>query len=49
MFHLFISNQTGDEVTVEADGFDEACTMMFSDGVYSYTEYEYDGCYLTEP
>ena len=41
----FVSYITGDSVEVEADGFDEACNIMFGDlgdgtEPYDYTEYE---------
>ena len=40
----FISELTDDEVSVEAEGFEEACHLMFSDHKdggepYDYTEY----------
>jgi hypothetical protein len=45
MYWLFKSNKTQDEVVVEADGFDEACNIMFGrdidDEPYDYHEYEF--------
>ena len=44
--YVFISNQTGDVVEVEASGFEEASNIMFgNDGItepYDYHEYELD-------
>ena len=45
MFWTFTSNRTGDEVTVEAEGFEEASNLMFGDlkdgtEPYDYHEYE---------
>ena len=41
MFWLFTSNKTGEEIIVEADGFEEACHLMFGgDDAYDYHEYE---------
>ena len=40
---MFRSNITGDEVEVEAEGFDEASNIMFGEGdtpPYDYNEYE---------
>ena len=44
--YVFVSNLTGDEVEVDAGGFEEASHIMFGhDGItdpYDYTEYELD-------
>ena len=45
--YLFISNKTGDEVEVEANGFEEASNIMFGDlddntEPYDYMEYEFN-------
>ena len=45
MFWTFIDYSTGDEVTVEADGFEEASNLMFGDlgdgtEPYDYRKYE---------
>ena len=47
MTYIFISNTTGDQVEVEADGFEEASNIMFGDlgdgtEPYDYNEYELD-------
>ena len=54
MYWTFQSNKTGDEVTVEADGFEEAAHLMFGDlgdGIepYDYNEYEFIECSEDEP
>ena len=43
--YTFISNITGDEIEVDADGFEEASNIMFGDlgdgtEPYDYHEYE---------
>ena len=41
--YIFMSNTTGDEVEVEADGFEEASNIMFGGPEpYDYYEYELD-------
>ena len=45
MIWIFRSNKTGDEVQVQADGFEEASNLMFGDmndgtDPYDYHEYE---------
>ena len=54
MYWLFRSNKTGDEVVVEADGFEEASNLMFGDlqdgtEPYDYHEYELIESSETEP
>ena len=54
MYWVFRSNKTGDEVTVEADGFEEASNIMFGDlddgtEPYDYHEYEFIESSKTEP
>ena len=54
MYWVFQSNKNGDEVVVEADGFEEASNIMFGDlgdgtEPYDYHEYEYKECSETEP
>ena len=46
MIWIFRSNKTGDQVEVQADGFEEASNLMFgdmNDGTepYDYHEYEF--------
>jgi len=54
MFWTFIDYSTGDKVTVEADGFDEASNLMFGDlgdgaEPYDYHKYELLETSETEP
>ena len=54
MYWTFINHDDGDEVTVQADGFDEACNIMFGnleDGTepYDYHLYELNQSSETEP
>ena len=49
MYWTFINHNDGDEVTVEAEGFDEACNIMFGDDTYDYHLYELSESSETEP
>jgi hypothetical protein len=49
MYWTFINHNDGDEVTVEAEGFDEACHIMFGDDTYDYHLYELSESSETEP
>jgi hypothetical protein len=49
MYWTFINYDDGDKVTVEADGFDEACNYMFCDDVYDYHKYDLLESSDTEP
>ena len=54
MYWTFTSNKTGDEVTVECEGFEEACNIMFGDlgdgtEPYDYHEYELTETSKSEP
>ncbi len=54
MYWTFINKDDGDEVTVEADGFEEASNLMFgdlNDGTkpYDYHQYELLESSETEP
>jgi hypothetical protein len=49
MYWTFINYNDGDEVTVEAEGFDEACHIMFGDNTYDYCSYELSESSDTEP
>ena len=44
--YIFVSNKTGDQVEVEANGFEEASYIMFGDiddnVPYDYMEYEFN-------
>lgn len=43
--YTFMSNITGDEVEVDADGFEEASNIMFGDlgdGIEPYDYHEYE-------
>ena len=45
MYWTFINKEDGDEVTVEADGFEEASNLMFGDlkdGTQSYDYHHYE-------
>ena len=42
MYWIFRSNKTDDEITVECDGFEEACHLMFGgEDALDYHEYEF--------
>ena len=49
MYWTFINHTDGDEATVEAEGFDEACHIMFRDDTYDYHLYELSESSDTEP
>ena len=50
MYWTFRSNKTEDEITVECDGFEEACHLMFGgEDPLDYHEYEFIESSETEP